>query len=142
MKTVVTEAEANRVAIDAVSLALQKLPYDAQDEDDRALAEHFLLKGIAKIVNSRLTKIEDKVKAVAKADEKPNGVTLSDNYRREWSKGEGRNLFSLDDFLTKLAEKYGQPKHVLKELSLTCYAPSAPPISIEVEYIGDVARTK
>lgn len=139
MKTTISENEANRVAGDAITLALQKLPYDGQDELDRDMAEHFLLKGLASKVNSRLTKLDDKAKSAFK-----DGATapvLSKNYRREVTSGTSRNLFDVDEFISLICEKYPELlPHNLRELSTKAKKLSAAPLSVTIEYIGDIAR--
>ncbi len=141
MKTTMSENEANRVAVDAVSLALQKLPYNAQNEADKEAAVHFLYKGIAKVVNSRLTKIEDKIKDAFKKLDEESQVTLTEHYRIEATRGSSRTMFDLDTFATALSEKYPTiPKHVIIEIAAKSTKMSAPSTSIDVEYVGDVAR--
>jgi hypothetical protein len=141
MKTTMSENEANRVAVDTVSLALQKLPYNAQDEADKEAAVHFLYKGIAKIVNSRLTKIEDKIKDAFKKLDVENQVVLTQHYRIEAVRGSSRTMFDLDTFATMLSEKYPTvPKHVIIEIASKATKMSSPSTSIDVEYVGDVAR--
>lgn len=139
MKTVMSENEVNRVAADAVTLALQKLPYDGQNELDQQLAEHFLLKGIASKVNSRLKKLDDAVKDAYK-----DGTTapvLSKNYRREVTSGTPRMLFDPDEFIRLICKKYPEIlPHNLRELLPDAKTESAAPLSISIEYIGDVAR--
>ena len=139
MRTVVSENEVNRVAGDAITLSLQKLPYDGQDEADRDMAEHFLLKGLDSKVGSRLRKLDDAAKDTFK-----DGATapvLTKNYRREITPGSPRQLFDVDEFIRLICEKYPELlPHNLRELVAKAKKPSAAPLSITIEYIGDVTR--
>lgn len=140
MKTTMSETEVNRVPLDAVNLSLPKLPYDGQDEKDRTMAEHFLLKGIAGKVNGRLKKLDDAVKDIFPEDQ-ASYVAMTKNWRLEATKGTPREQFDLDGFLELLVTTYPNlMKHKLKELSGSCKKHTAPPVSIVVEYIGDVPR--
>lgn len=141
MKTVLSETEVNRVAPDAITLGLQKLPYDGQDELDRTFAEHFFLKALASKVNSRLKKLDDAAKDEFKSKPDTDAVTLSKNYRREISEGNPRELFDLETFIKSICEAYPDVMaHRLRELASHAKKSSAAPISITVEYIGDLAR--
>lgn len=142
MKTRMTESEVNRVPIDAVNVALPKLPYNSQDPQDEAAARHFLLKRIAKQVNPPLDKIEDAMKKDYREGKRPR-VSLTENYRIECSEGTPRENFDLEGFLDKVVEKYPDVmKHVLRELATASKKLTTAPVSISVEYIGDVARQK
>jgi hypothetical protein len=139
MKVVVTENEVNRVPVDAVSLSLQKLPYDGQDEQDQMLAKIFLYKKIGKQVNGPLDKLEDKIKKAYRDGGKK--VILSKNYRLECIEGSPRQLFDFDTFAKLITEKYPEVEtFVLRELYGKAKALSTAPVSIEIEYIGDTRR--
>lgn len=139
MKTVVSEAEVNRVATDAITLALQKLPYNGQDEQDRTLAEHFLLKELNSKVGARLRKLDDKAKtAYENGDTAP---VVTENYRMEITESDARMLFDLDMFIDMIVKAY--PKvlaHHLREMAVGAKKASKPPKSINIEYIGDVVK--
>ena len=139
MKVVVSENEVNRVPVDAVSLALQKLPYDGQDEQDQMLAKIFLYKMIGRQVNGPLDKLEDKLKKAYRAgDTKP---IVSKNYRAECKEGTARMLFDFDLFARLITEKYPDVEaFVLREIYGKAKSASTAPVSIEIEYIGDTRR--
>ena len=142
MKSTMSESEVARVPLDAVNLSLQKLPYDGQDDADRELAEHFLLKGIASKINGRLKKLDDGVKDVF-PDGQEQFVKMTKNWRREATKGTPRENFDLDTFLDELVLSYPSlMKHKLKEIAAKCKKPQAAPTTIVIEYIGDLPQTK
>ena len=140
MHTKMTENEVNRVPIDALVHSLQKLPYNAQNGSDRALAEHFLLRALSSSITSKLKKIEEPLKKGFRAEE-IEPIAITENWRRELSSGTPRQAFDLDLFIQMVAEAYPQVlPHKLRELSLAAKRESAAPISFTIEYIGDVTR--
>jgi len=142
MKTLMSESEVNRVPIDAVNVALPKLPFNAQSDDDAKAARHFLLKGIAKQVNGPLDKIEENIKKAYRVGQRPS-VVLTENYRIECSSGEGRELFDLEGFISKVLAEYPTVMaHKLREYATTSKKLSTAPVSISIEYIGDVPKEK
>lgn len=140
MKTLMSEGEVNRVPIDAVNVAYPKLPFNAQSDRDAQAAKHFLLKGIAKQVNGPLDKIEENIKKAYRAGQRPV-VELTENYRIECSEGVGRELFDIEMFIKKVLEEYPLVMaHKLREFATTSKKLSTAPVSISIEYIGDVAK--
>lgn len=141
MKVVVSEVEVNRVPVDAVSLALQKLPYDGQDEQDTKLARLFLYKNIAKQVNGPLDKIEDKIKTEYRDDRTANRVILSKNYRLECKEGNAREIFDFEAFAKLIVGAYPEVETFkLREMFSKAKKFTTAPVSIEIEYIGDTRR--
>jgi len=140
MKTTVSENEANRAITDAIPLALLKVPRNSQDELDMELSEHFIVKGIVKSGESRLRKIEDRLKERFDPDQQ-NKVELSTNYRRELERKEPRMTFDQDLFITKILAKYPNVlAHELRMMAADSKTPTAAPVSITLEYIGDITR--
>lgn len=140
MKTTLSENEVNRVPVDALALALMKLPYDGQDETDKRMAEHFLLKNVGTKLNSRLTKLNDGIKAEFPEDQE-TFVKMSKNYRLEAKKGEGRENFDPDQFIEMICKAYpAVSKPNLVAMKAKAKKLTARPVSIEIEYIGDVPR--
>jgi hypothetical protein len=137
-----TDQEVNKIIADVLPTTLAKLPYNAQDQVDSRLAKHFMYKGIASDINSQLKKFEDKIKEGIKAGN-TELVERSENYLRKAELGTPRNQFDLDMFLDEIVKLYPDVlKHKLKELALTCTSQTAAPISIKVEYIGDVPTSE
>jgi hypothetical protein len=142
MKSVMTEAEVSAVTAAVVDKTLHQLPYNSQDALDADMAEHFVLKRIAKIVNPRLDKLEDRLKKQYR-DSDISAVTLSNNYRREVGEGTPRASFDKEKFIDLISNTYPEiMKHQLRELAEQCNKLSAAPISISVDYIGDVPRSE
>lgn len=143
MRTTVSENEVNRVAADALRHALSKLPYNAQNELDQTLAEHFMLKQFSSLVRSRLEKMDAAVKDSLpdkSGAHAPIAPVLSQNWRREVSIGAPRQLFDLDTLLDNVAKKYDIPKHELRTMADASKKLGAAPVSITIEYIGDVMK--
>lgn len=138
MKTFMTQQEVERAITDAIPLALNKLPRNQQEDLDSELAEHMLLRGVNKAAESRLRKIEDRLKKTYHEGQKPE---LTTNYRREITKGEPREIFDLETFITKIMEKYPTVMgHELRTMAVHSKVKTAAPTSFSIEYIGDLAR--
>lgn len=142
MKTKMSENEVNRVPVDALALALMKLPYNGQDDNDKRLAEHFLFKHVGTKLNSRLNKLNDGVKALF-PDDQEMFVIMSENYRLEAKKGEARENFDPDRFIEMVCAKYpAVSKPELVAMKAKAKKATARPVTIDIEYIGDVVKAK
>ncbi len=137
MKSKPTSSEVDKLITDAVATVMRDLPYNAQDQLDQELAEYFVAKRFTKLMKPRVDKYERK----AKAGEVASSL-VSENYNRTASYGTPRETFDKDAFITAVVEKFKLPKHQLVELATQSTKTSATPISLDVEYIGDVAKAK
>lgn len=134
------------IATNAVANAYRELPFNAQDPDDQALAEYFFNKTLLKVVKPRVDKYEKKIKDAIKAESQDDGAVghkVTENYQRKIEYGTPRQTFDKDAFINAVAAAFPSiPKHKLTEIAGKCTKESATPISLDVEYIGDVARAK
>lgn len=137
----IPETQVVRIASDVVSEAFTKLPFDAQSSEDKDLAEHYLLKQLNSQVGPRLDKVEKKLKEKIKAGQ-ASGEATSKNYKRTVEFGTPRRSFDKDAYIALVAEKLAVPKHKLVELAQNegCFKESATPISLNLEYIGDIPK--
>lgn len=136
MKSQMTSTEVDRIITEAVSSAMRAIPYNGQSEDDKAHAEYFVAKRFVEATKSRVDKFEKKVKEAIRADQPT--TFLSDNYQRSAEIGTPRTSFDKDAFIEAVTKELGVPKHKLVELASHCEKMSAAPLSIKIEYIGDM----
>lgn len=134
------------IATNAVANAYRELPFNAQDAEDKDLAEYFFNKSLLKVVKPRVDKYEKKIKDAIKAERQDDGAVghkVTENYQRKIEYGTPRQTFDKDAFIKAVAEAFPTiPKHKLTEIASKCTKESAVPISLDVEYIGDIPRAK
>lgn len=138
MPIATTDSEIEHAADELVNNMIHSMPYDAQNTDDERMATHYALQTLASKVNSRLTKLNDRVKEGVKDGTIPvNSHTK--NYMMTCTIGTPRRMFSKDAFVNAIAIRFPSiPKHQLKEIadSDECFNTSAAPISIKFEFEG------
>lgn len=140
MKSKPTSSEVDKLFSDAVANVRSQLPYNGQNEHDKSFAEYFLAKRFVKLLASIVAKQEKTIKeGIKKMDAVPKP---SENYNVTIDYGTPRETFDKDAFITAVVEKFKLPKHQLVELATQSTKTSATPISLDVEYIGDVAKAE
>jgi hypothetical protein len=137
--TKLTSTEVDRIISDAIAVVNTNIPYNAQDDRDTEFANYFVAKRFVKLLKSRVDKFEKKQKDGIKTGTL-TANSLSENYSVTSEIGTPRETFDKDAFIDAVAKEFKLMKHKVTEIASTCTKTSAAPISIDVEYIGDVKK--
>lgn len=131
-----TKQDIEITALQSILNIIATMPNDTQDGNDGEFAEHFALSVLASSVNSRLTKLNDRVKDGVRSGV-TSLVTNSKHYSRICSVGTSRSTFDANKFIDLVATTYPEiPKHKLREIAddPNCFKQSAAPISVAFEF--------